>query len=130
MTALAIPTETALPVSGPPQGHWTHADWEALPDHDAVRYEVIDGVLYMTTAPSNAAYDEQIKLEAYERAGLPEYVIVDPRSRELLQYRRGADGSYGAPDVRGEHDGFAFACLPALTFRVADLFAGAPDTTL
>ncbi len=205
MTALAIPTETALPVSGPPQGHWTHADWEVLPDHDAVRYEIIDGVLYMTTAPSsfhqwivlrlyrligvpaedrglalsfvapigvlmpgcdpvqpdyvivlsanagiirdrrirgvpdalvevlspsNAAYDEQIKLEAYERAGLPEYVIVDPRSRELLQYRRGADGSYGAPDVRGEHDSFAFACLPALAFRVGDLFAGAPDTTL
>ena len=33
------------------QGHWTYADWEALPD-DGNRYEVIDGVLYMTTAPS------------------------------------------------------------------------------
>lgn len=205
MTALAIPTEMALAVSGPPQGHWTHADWEALPDHDAIRYEVIDGVLYMTTAPSNfhqwivkrlerligipaedqglaitfsspigvlmpgcdpvqpdyvivlspnagiirdrrirgvpdalvevlspsnAAYDEQIKLEAYERAGLPEYVIIDPRSRELLRYQRGADGAYGAPDGWAENESFAFACLPALSFRIGDLFAGAPDTTL
>src|SRR5262245_25725719 len=30
---------------------WTYARWEALPD-DGNRYEVIAGVLYMTTAPS------------------------------------------------------------------------------
>ena len=36
---------------GPPQGQWTYADWEELPD-DGNRYEIIDGVLYMTTAPS------------------------------------------------------------------------------
>src|SRR4029077_404209 len=30
---------------------WTYARWEQLPD-DGNRYEVIDGVLYMTTAPS------------------------------------------------------------------------------
>ncbi|RIK44653.1 MAG: Uma2 family endonuclease [Chloroflexi bacterium] len=31
---------------------WTYARWEQLPD-DGNRYEVIDGVLYMTTAPNN-----------------------------------------------------------------------------
>ena len=31
---------------------WNRARWEQLPD-DGKRYEVIDGVLYMTTAPSN-----------------------------------------------------------------------------
>ncbi|MFN8569226.1 MAG: Uma2 family endonuclease [Kouleothrix sp.] len=30
---------------------WNFARWEALPD-DGNRYEIIDGVLYMTTAPS------------------------------------------------------------------------------
>src|ERR1700752_3418966 len=30
---------------------WDYARWEKLPD-DGNRYEVIDGVLYMTTAPS------------------------------------------------------------------------------
>src|SRR5436309_4797186 len=30
---------------------WDRARWEQLPD-DGNRYEVIDGVLYMTTAPS------------------------------------------------------------------------------
>ncbi len=50
MTALVIPTDAAA-VNGPPQGRWTYADWETLPD-DGNRYEVIGGVLYMTTAPS------------------------------------------------------------------------------
>jgi Uma2 family endonuclease len=30
---------------------WTRCDWEALPD-DGKRYEIIDGVLYVSTAPS------------------------------------------------------------------------------
>jgi hypothetical protein len=31
--------------------NWNYARWEQLPE-DGNRYEVIDGVLYMTTAPS------------------------------------------------------------------------------
>ena len=51
MTALVLPTD-APAVPGPPQGQWTYVDWETLPD-DGNRYEIIDGVLYMTTAPSS-----------------------------------------------------------------------------
>ncbi len=36
----------------PAPGAWTYADWERLPA-DGNRYEVVGGVLYMTTAPSN-----------------------------------------------------------------------------
>jgi Uma2 family endonuclease len=35
----------------PEQGQWTYDDWLELPD-DGTRYEVIDGVLHMTPAPS------------------------------------------------------------------------------
>lgn len=46
-----LPTVTpASHVPGPPQGRWTYADYARLPD-DGQRYEVIDGVLYMTPAP-------------------------------------------------------------------------------
>lgn len=31
---------------------WTAADWEQLPHDDGNRYEIIDGVLYVSTAPS------------------------------------------------------------------------------
>lgn len=34
----------------PPQGQWTYDDWLQLPD-DGYRYEVIDGVLYMSPPP-------------------------------------------------------------------------------
>lgn len=37
---------------GPPQGSWTYAHYAALPD-DRHRYEIVDGVLYMTPAPSS-----------------------------------------------------------------------------
>jgi Uma2 family endonuclease len=48
MQTLVIPTPTDTPgVYGPPQGEWTAADWEKLPD-DGNIYEVIEGFLYMS----------------------------------------------------------------------------------
>src|SRR5260370_10364134 len=38
-------------VPGPPQGTWTYNDYAALPD-DGYRYEIVNGVLVMTPAPS------------------------------------------------------------------------------
>ncbi len=202
MATFVIPTETAPVVHGPPQGRWTFADWEALPD-DGNRYEVIDGVLYMTTAPhsfhqwivrrlerhigipaedrelafafsapigllmpgcdpvqpdyvvvlasrrelfqrgrivgvpdlivevlspGNAAYDLDIKLHAYARAGVPEYVVVDPRARTLAHHRLESPGRYLPARVYPEHDRVTFDCLPPISFIVGDLFTGAPDT--
>ena len=204
MTTFAIATETAPVVHGPPQGHWTYADWEKL-GADGNRYEIIDGVLYMTTAPSsfhqwiiqqlveyigipvkrqglayafpapigllmtgsdpvqpdyvivlkahasiihdrrirgvpdaiieilspgNATYDEETKLQAYEHAGVPEYVIIDPRSQTLRHYRRDTPSNFTTPRLIGSAETFAFECLPTIRFQVSDLFAGAPDTTV
>ncbi len=38
-------------VPGPPQGHWTYADYARLPEMEGFRYELIAGVLYMAPAP-------------------------------------------------------------------------------
>jgi Uma2 family endonuclease len=38
-------------INGPPQGQWTARDWENLAD-DGNRYEIIEGVVYVSTAPS------------------------------------------------------------------------------
>ncbi|MCG8348823.1 MAG: Uma2 family endonuclease [Chloroflexales bacterium] len=191
-------------VPGPPQGHWTYADWEALPDDGRI-YELIDGVLYMTTAPSNyhqwitmslvqhlgipaktqglgyaftapiglllpggdavqpdfvfvrqanagiirdrrirgvpdliieilspssVVYDTQVKLLTYATAIVPEYGIIDPCTRTLDYYRLHAPGRYDGARTFSEADSVSFACLPTVTLRVADLFTGAPDTTL
>jgi Uma2 family endonuclease len=49
---MAIITELPQYVLRSPDANWNRALWEQLPN-DGNRYEVIDGVLYMTTAPSN-----------------------------------------------------------------------------
>lgn len=44
-------TAPAVGVAGPPQGQWTYDDYAAIPA-DGTRYEIIDGVLYVTPAPN------------------------------------------------------------------------------
>lgn len=93
----------------------------------------INGVLDLIVeilSPSNASLDTDTKLSAYADAGLPEYVIVNPRARTLSHYRLEAPGSYAAPVVYDEQASVTFDCLPTITLDVAVLFAGSPDTTL
>src|SRR5262245_13692365 len=183
-------------VKGPPQGQWTYADWETLPD-DGNLYEVIEGVLYMSTSPSyfhnwiirrfdrllgqpaeelglaycglervgvfmpgaepvqpdyvvvlaehaaiirdkrswgvpeliaevlspgSTDYDEVIKLEAYAKAGVPEYVVIDPSVKQVRVYKVLQPGSYAPPMVYKEGDTITFACLPTLPVEVNKLF--------
>jgi Uma2 family endonuclease len=205
MSALVLVTDQAPVVEGPPQGHWTADDWEQLAHDEDIRYEIIEGVLYMSKSPDarhqwiifrlvgavgnpafeaglaypffapiglfmpgcdpaqpdfvlvmkqradenkmirergiygvpdlivevlsprTANYDETVKRDAYERAGVPEYVVVLPIERKLRYRRLQPNGSYGEPVMFSEADTFAFACLPQFPFRVSALFAGMPD---
>ncbi|NJM07259.1 Uma2 family endonuclease [Candidatus Gracilibacteria bacterium] len=58
---VAMPTEYA---PGPPSGHWTYADYAALPD-DGLRYELIEGVLFMAPAPGTAHQGASARLLTY-----------------------------------------------------------------
>ncbi len=69
MKTLVILGEMTTAVEGPPQGEWTYADWEQLGEDSERRYEIIDGYLYMTTAPSY--FHQSIILNLYESLGLP-----------------------------------------------------------
>jgi len=67
MATFVVPTD-APRVAGPPLGHWTLADWESLPD-DGNIYEIIQGVLYMSTAPS--PLHQWISQQFYDQVGYP-----------------------------------------------------------
>lgn len=61
-------TTDILPVAGPPRhlapppgGRWTIADYEQLPD-DGLRYELLDGELRITTAPSTDHQGSSLRL--------------------------------------------------------------------
>jgi Uma2 family endonuclease len=94
------------------------------------RIRGVPDLLVEVLSPGNVAHDEEIKLRAYARAGVPEYAIVDPRARSLRHYRLAAPGRYGAPTITDEAGSVTFDCLPSLPLAVAALFDGAPDTTL
>lgn len=51
-------------VPGPAQGCWTYADYAAIPD-DGKRYEVVDGVLYMTPAPNLGHQASNVRFSSF-----------------------------------------------------------------
>lgn len=94
--------------------------------HDRRIYGTPDLIIEILS-PGNRAYDEQVKLHAYARAGLPEYAIIDPANRNLRHYRLEPSGQYGQPQVYDHSQIMYFDCLPGLSVPVGDLFAGAQD---
>ncbi|HEX5505467.1 MAG TPA: Uma2 family endonuclease [Thermomicrobiales bacterium] len=82
-------------------------------------------------SPSNPEQDTVVKRGAYARAGVPEYWILRPATRDVLlcwQPDR-ALGDYAQVRLVAADAELAAATLP-LRVAVADLFAGAPDSTL
>jgi Uma2 family endonuclease len=61
---------------------------------------------------------------------VPEYVVIDPKMRQLRLYRLNNAGHYDALLIYNEADKVTLAVLPMLSFMVGDLFAGAPDPTI
>jgi Uma2 family endonuclease len=105
-------------VDGPRQGQWSYADWENLPDDGNV-YEVIDGVLYMSTSPSlfhnwiirrldylvgHPAEEQGLAFAFLDRVGVlmpgcepvqPDFVLVLAEHTSILRDRR----IHGVPDL-------------------------------
>ncbi len=61
-------------------------------------------------SPSSRDYDEDVKLNAYAKAGVPEYVVIDSEERQLRLYTLQAPGQYGEPRAFNEGDMVTFAC--------------------
>ncbi len=73
----SLPTDQEWPA----QGHWTYDDFLRLPD-DGNRYEIIDGVLYMTNAPDiehqRAVHQIASELEFFIRKANDGEVFIAP----------------------------------------------------
>lgn len=82
-------------------------------------------------SPGNPEQDMSVKRGAYARAGVPEYWIVRPASRDVLVYTLpdAASGTYAHTTIVPPDGVLDSPTLP-VTLTVADLFDGAPDTTL
>jgi Uma2 family endonuclease len=91
----------------------------------------IPSLLVEVLSPSNASVDVRIKRAAYARAGVPEYWIVRPATRDVLVCTQpdSSLGDYSQTQPFGPDAELISPTLP-VRFPVASLFAGAPDTTL
>ncbi|MCS6880560.1 MAG: Uma2 family endonuclease [Oscillochloridaceae bacterium] len=80
---------------------------------------------------SNAEQDTVVKRRVYARAGVPEYWIIRPETRDVLVCR---DPDADLDDYTSTQRFDAAAVLQARQFPialpVAELFTGAPDTTM
>jgi Uma2 family endonuclease len=81
-------------------------------------------------SPGSRAYDEGVKLNAYARAGVPEYAVIDPKARALRYYKLVEPGTYADPHQFGVGKSITFTVAPDIPVPIAALFDGAPDTTL
>ncbi len=94
------------------------------------RINGIPALLVEVLSPSNSIQDTQIKRDAYARANVPEYWIVDPRHREVLIYSDPQDdGTYEGQQHFTVDEELISPTLP-IRAKVDQFFAGAPDTTL
>jgi Uma2 family endonuclease len=74
-------------------------------------------------SPSTQAYDRSQKFALYRRIpALQEYILVDPDTRRVEGFRRGADGLWVLHDM-SDGDTLEAACL-GLRVPLAEVFAG------
>ena len=104
-------------VSGPGQGRWSYKEYAALPD-DGNRYEIVNGVLFMTPSPNGAHQDAVGEIFAYLREHIKQnnlgLVRMAPFDVEL------SPGTVVQPDV--------FVILSEHFDRITDnRILGAPD---
>jgi Uma2 family endonuclease len=111
------------------------------PDYVVVRFERqalfrdgriygVPDLIFEIASPSTRAYDLRVKLPAYAAASVPEYIIVEPSTRTLQQYVLDVPGRYAAPRIASGDHTVSLQSLPAISFRLSDLFDGAPDTAI
>lgn len=127
---LAAPIGVAMPDCDPVQPDFLIVLKERAGIIRDRRIYGVPDLIVEVISPGSAAYDEGVKLEAYARAGVPEYGVIDPATRKLRLYTLDVPGQFTAPREFGEGDSLSFACLPEIMLNVSELFANAPDTTL
>ena len=74
-------------------------------------------------SPSTAAKDKREKFRAYERAGVPQYLIVDPHEQYAELYTLGEEGRYASPPtILAAEDLLELAVAPGMGLTLSAVF--------
>lgn len=95
------------------------------------RIVVVPDLIAEVLSPGNPEHDTETKRRAYARAGVPEYWIVRPATRDVLVCWQPDEslGDYAQRRLVASGEVLEAVTLPARV-QVSELFAGAPDSEL
>ena len=97
--------------------------WEAAPPPTAGRFlTVVPDLVVEVLSPSTARRDRGPKRDIYERNGVREYWLVDPRRREITILARGADGLFGSEHTVAGDDPARSTLLAGFSVRPSEIF--------
>jgi len=120
---LVAPFEVHLPdVARPVQPDVLFVDAGRAPRPGAADFTGAPDLIVEVLSPSTARTDRLVKFGAYERAGVREYWLVDPRTRSVEVYALSEDGTY---DMAGQYtpgETVTSTVLSDLALPVDDLF--------
>ena len=119
---LGAPFDVRLPgIANPVQPDLLFLRTENLPRPGSACFEGVPDLVVEVLSPGTRKIDQQVKLDAYQRAGVPEYWLVDPVRRSAV-VRRLEDGEYRVTG-RYRHDEMVRSeVLDGFEFKVSSLF--------
>ncbi|MCW1970859.1 MAG: Uma2 family endonuclease [Anaerolineae bacterium] len=127
---IAAPFEVHLPnIAKPVQPDVLFIATERVPQRDLQIFEGAPDLVVEVLSPGSDRYDRVVKFSAYERAGVREYWIANPKTRSITVYalaRESQDNEevlYTHFGEFGMGDTLQSSILPACEFAIADIFA-------
>jgi Uma2 family endonuclease len=129
--AYSAPVGLLMPGCDPAQPDFVLVRRERASILSEGRVRGVPDLIAEVPSPGNPDQDMTLKRGAYARAGVPEYWIVRPATRDALVYT-GPDDACGdyADELLVPAEGRLDSPTLPVEFAIADLFAGSPDTTL
>jgi Uma2 family endonuclease len=99
----------------------SRARWEAMPPAEMGEFlRVVPELVVEILSAGTASRDRGEKKAIYERNGVAEYWLVDPRAREVTVFTRGPAG-YDAGRIAGEGERVTSGVLPGFECEVREL---------
>jgi Uma2 family endonuclease len=124
-TVLTAPFDVYLPrTANPVQPDIVFLATDNLPDiEEALSFQGVPDLLVEVLSPETRRIDLEVKLKAYEQAGVPEYWIVDPKRRSVRIFPLDATRRvYQEPRRFVPGDIARSVHLGSFQLKVADLF--------
>lgn len=82
----------------------------------------VPALIIEITSPATAKIDKIIKFNRFEKAGVPEYWIIEPEEKIVSVYTLQENGQYGRPEVYAEDDDIRVHVFPDLVVDLKPVF--------